>query len=616
MLIQRVLAAAASTAAATALLTGLLAPSASAQTGIHPRYDFFNLSSGLTPVNQFYGSSPTPLVGGMDVFPDGRVVIAEWGVPASVYILSGIKEGNTNIQVKRFAKGLDNVMGLKIVNGVIYVLEREGLTQLIDSDNNGEADQYNCINQSFPSNTSMLNLAYDLGWRDGAFWAALSADVAQGGYSWGSSQKPSPTALPGRATAYKLNLDGTSEAWATGFRNANGMEINGQDLFVTDNEGSWTPTAKLIHIKQGKFYGHRSNPVNPIQTAANNVETRPVLWSNWEPTSGGTAAHSFGRSFGNPLMMRKGPYAGQFLIPDFPPDFAQNRVIRVFVESINGELQGVAFPFIKGGTTTGPHRLKELEDGSIVVGIVGSNCCWGARSGMGKGLNVLRPNAATAPFEVVAIRSKGVGIFEVEFNRAPVDANLTSKYTVRTWRNVPVETYGGGRNTGITTASVASATPSVDGKKVTLAVTGLPDAAGLASESGGRVVKFVFNDLTSGATADDALYTPFAVYTLNQYGPGADYHAVSIAPQAPGRTEAAGWRLSQGPGHHVIRFLVDDGVTKSVSVYDMKGARRLELRGVQGATARLETSGLGKGLYLVRVSGARGAATSQPMMIH
>ena len=155
---------------------------------------------------------------------------------------------------------------------------------------------------------------------------------------------------------------------------------------------------------------------------------------------------------------------------------------------------------------------------------------------------------------------------------------------------------------------------SADGKKVTLVVTGLPDAQTLASEPGGRVVKFVFNGITSGS---EALWTHFAAYTLNQYGPGTDYKAVAIAPAQPGRTEAATWKLSQAAGHHVIRFLVDDGLARSVTVYDLKGGKRLELRGVTGATARLETAGLDKGFYMVRVSGARGVtSTSQPLMIH
>src|SRR5690606_7675839 len=126
--------------------------------------------------------------------------------------------------------------------------------------------------------------------------------------------------------------------------------------------------------------------------------------TNWESGSGFTAAHSTGRSVGNPIMLRQGRYAGQFLIPDFPPDYQQNRIFRVFVENIGGELQGVILPFVKGGTTTGPHRIQELADGSLAIGMIGSNCCWGNRNNMGKGFNVLRPNAsAPVPFEVLAI---------------------------------------------------------------------------------------------------------------------------------------------------------------------------------------------------------------------
>ncbi len=593
-----------------------LALSAQAQTGIHPSYTFHNMNGQFTPANQFYGPNALPLVGAMDVFPDGRVAIAEWGVPASVYILSGLNERNTNIQVKRFAKGLDNVMGLKIVDNQIYVLEREGLTQLLDTDGDGVADQYNCINQSFPSNTSMLNLAYDLGYRDGAFWAALSADVATGGYSFGSSQQTSMTALPGRATLYRLNLDGTSEAWASGFRNPNGMGVFGGDLFVTENEGSWTPTSKLIHVKKGRFYGHRTNPVGEIQAANNNIQSPPVVWTNWESGSGFVASHSTGRSVGNPIRLRQGRYAGQFLIPDFPPDFQQNRIFRVFVEDIGGELQGVILPFVKGGTTTGPHRIQEMADGSLVIGMIGSNCCWGARSAMGKGFNVLRPNpSAPVPFEVLAIRSKGPGVFEIEFTKPPVDAHLTSKYSLRTWRHNAVETYGGGRNQSPANLTVTSATVSNDGLKVTLNVSGLPTPEALAAERGTRLVKFVFNGIAASATPGDTLWTHFAVYTLTQYGPGTDYVPTPVASSEPPVLHS-GWKLVAGPGHHVVQFLWDAPQPRRVAVYDMTGAKKLETRAT-GSTVRLETGSLAKGMYFVRVlSAGAGESSSQPLLIH
>jgi hypothetical protein len=600
------------------VLLGLTASAALSQVGIHPSYSWFNMNGQFSPGNLFYGSNALPLVGAMDVFPDGRVAIAEWGVPASVFILSGLNAGNTNIQVKRFAKGLDNVMGLKIVDGVIYVLEREGLTQLLDTDGDGLADQYNAINQAFPSNTSMLNLAYDLSYHDGAFWAAMSADVAAGGYSWGSSQKPNPQALPGRATLYKLKLDGTAEAWASGFRNPNGMGHNGSDLFVTDNEGSWTPTSKLIHVKQNRFYGHRSNPPGAIQTMNNNVQSPPVIWTNWESGSGFTQSHSTGRSIGNPIVLKQGRYAGQFIIPDFPPDYAANRIFRVFVERIDGELQGVILPFVKGGTTTGPHRIQELADGSLVIGMVGSNCCWGGRNGMGKGFNVLRPNpSAPVPFEVLAVRSTGPTTFEVEFTKPPLDANLTSKYSLRTWRHIAAETYGGGRNQSPANLTVTSATVLGDGKKVSLTVSGLPTVSALEAEGGTRLVKFVFNGIAASNTPGDTLWTHFAVYTLNKYGPGTDYQAVSIKPAAARATQA-GYKLTAGGGHHTLNFLWDNPQPRRVALYDMKGTKKLELRNVTGSSVRLETGAFAKGLYVVRVSidGQNNAgASALPLMI-
>lgn len=599
-------------------LAGLVATAAFAQTdGMHPSYSFHNLSGHFVPSGMFYGPNNLPLVGAMDVFPDGRVAIAEWGVPASVYILSGLNTSNTNIQVKRFAKGLDNVMGLKIVDNVIYVLEREGLTQLLDTDGDGVADQYNCINQAFPSNTSMLNLAYDLGYRDGAFWAAMSADVAQGGMSWGSSGKPNTEALPGRATLYKLNLDGTAEAWASGFRNPNGMGVFGKDLFVTENEGSWTPSSKLIHVKQGRFYGHRTNPPGAIQALNNNVQSPPVVWTNWE--SGATASHSTGRSIGNPIVLKQGRYEGQFLIPDFPPDFAANRIFRVFVENIDGELQGVILPFVKGGTTMGPHRIQELADGSLAIGIIGSNCCWGGRSGMGKGFNVMRPNpSAPTPFEVLAIRSTGPTTFEVEFTKPPADAGQTSKYSLRTWRHIATEAYGGGRNQQQANLTVSSAAVSPDGRKVTLTVSGLPAPSALEGEGGTRLVKFVFNGMRSADAASDSLWTHFAVYTLNKYGPGTDYKPVSVRAEVP-RAMQAGMKLTTGAGYHTLNFLWNTPASRTVALYDMKGTRRFELKNVTGSSVRLETGALGKGLYIVRVSTAgRNAseAAALPLMIH
>jgi hypothetical protein len=607
-------------------LGGLLACGAISQT-MHPGYT--QAAVTFSPAASFCcgtTSNPNnnnPLVGGMDVFPDGRVVVAEWGVPASVYILSGLQGGNTDIQVTEFAKGLDNVMGLRIVNGVIYVMEKEGLTQLLDTDNDGIADEYNSINEDFSSNNSMLNFPYDLGYLNGSFYAAMSSDVHTGGMDWGSSSWPNTPALSGRSTMYKLNLDGTSQKWAGGFRNPNGMGTNGNDIFVSENEGSWTPSSKVINVRQGRFYGHRTVPPETLQTA-NTVgstvnESPPVVWGTWEisGTAGYAANHFTGRSWGNPIVLRHGPYRGHMLVPDLV-NSEPNKVVRIFVENVGGELQGVIFPFVKNYVTAGIHRIQEAPDGSLYLGMLGSTGGWGSRSGMQKGFHVLRPNS-TVPFEVLAMRSKGQGVFELEFTK-PVGAAAAqaSSYTVTSWRQVPVETYGGGRNTSRAALTVASATVSGDNMRVTLQINGMPTAAELVSQPG-RVVKVAF---ATALTAQDnsVLFTHFAAYTLNQYGPGTDYQVVSVQP-GTSRTTQAGWKLTAGSGYHVLNFLWNDQKPRHVAVYDVRGGKRLEMRNVSGASVRLETAGLGKGLYFVRVTdaatGLQGAvgATAQPLMI-
>ena len=571
---------------AAVLLGALMASAAFAQ--VHPAYT--REGATFSPSNLFTRQSKDatlPLTGGMDVFPDGRVALVEWGCPGSVFIFSGLDKGSAGIKVTRFASGLDNAMGLKIVNNVIYVMEKEALTQLVDTDGDGVADEYNSVNEAFPSDNGMLNFAYDLGYLNGSFYAALSSDVHIGGQDWGSSSYAGTTALAGRSTLYKLNTDGTSSAYACGFRNPNGMWSNGEDLFVTDNQGSWEPSSKVISIRQGRFYGHRTNPANACQTANSNAESPPLAWSNYADGDDAT-----GRSWGNGTVLSQGLYAGQMLVGETVQDHP-NKVVRVFTESVGGELQGAILPFVKSGVG-GVFRIKEGPNGRIYLGLAGSSGTWSARSGMTPGLDVLVPNGKVS-FDVLAVRNLGNNSFELQFTK-PVgtSAGTTGNYKVRMWQNNAVEAYGGGNMANATNLTVGSAAVSADKLRVTLNLAGLQT---------GRIVKFNFSNLT----ADDgtALFTHFALYTLNKFGPGTDYKPQTTAAAA--RETANGWKLVSGKGASWLRFLGDVTSPKDIAVYDLRGLKRLELRGAVGAEVRLETSGLPKGMYMVRVNSGRSA---------
>ena len=571
-------------AISTLSLTALAAGAAMAQ--MNPGYT--RQAVTFSPNNLFTRQSINanlPLTGGMDVFPDGRVALVEWGIPGSVFIFSGLDKGSTGIKATRFATGLDNAMGLKIVDNVIYVMEKEALTQLLDTDGDGVADQYNSINESFPSDNGMLNFAYDLGYLNGSFYAALSSDVHIGGLDWGSSQYAGTTALAGRSTMYKLNVDGTSSAFACGFRNPNGMWVNGNDIFVTENQGSWEPSSKVINVKQGRFYGHRTNPANACQTANNNAESPPVAWNNWDGTD------ETGRSPGGGVVLKQGRYAGQMLVGETVQSH-NHKIFRVFVENVGGELQGAILPFVKSGLD-GVFRIQEGPEGRLYLGLAGSSGSWQARTGMTSGFDVLVPNG-TVPFEVLAVRNLGNSGFDIEFTKpAGTSAGVAANYAVRSWQQNAVEAYGGGNVANSANLTVGSATLSADKLHVTLAISGLQT---------GRVVKFSFSNIT--AQDGGALFTNFAAYTLSKLGPGQDYKPAATAAKPASRPLEASWKLVSGKGGPILSFFGDLTRPKDIAVYDLRGTRRLEMLGVTGSQVRLETSALARGMYMVKVSGA------------
>src|SRR4051812_23602596 len=94
-------------------------------TGVHPGYSL----SSLTPAGF------QPGVSGMDFLSNGKLVICTWGgnhktlVPPSrngeVYILDNVaQEDSSKVTFKKFASGLQEPLGLKIVNDTVYLSER------------------------------------------------------------------------------------------------------------------------------------------------------------------------------------------------------------------------------------------------------------------------------------------------------------------------------------------------------------------------------------------------------------------------------------------------------------------------------------------------------------
>jgi hypothetical protein len=179
-----------------------------------------------------------------DFFSDGRLAVSTFS--GDVWIVSGIDDKLDKLTWTRFATGLYEPLGLKIVNDVVHVLGRDRITRLYDLNKDGEADYY----ESF--------------WHDGnvapsfhAFSFDLQTDKA-GNFYFVKSGRRVEKERPGHGAVIKVSPDGKkSEIVATGFRHPNGMGVGPNDeIVVSDNQGEWVPASKVSIIKPGGFYGY------------------------------------------------------------------------------------------------------------------------------------------------------------------------------------------------------------------------------------------------------------------------------------------------------------------------------------------------------------------------
>ena len=185
-----------------------------------------------------------------DFFSDGtRAAVSTWS--GDVWIVSGIDEKLRSLKWKRFATGLHQPLGLKIVDDQIYTVGHDQITKLVDLNGDGEADFYQCFNNNWELTSAFHAFAFDLHTDpEGNFFFAFGSPVHGGGRGFQKITKD-------HGTIMKVSKDGSKiETYATGVRAPNGMCVSptGQ-VTIGDNEGSWVPTSPLHWVKQGSFLG-------------------------------------------------------------------------------------------------------------------------------------------------------------------------------------------------------------------------------------------------------------------------------------------------------------------------------------------------------------------------
>jgi hypothetical protein len=448
-------------------------------TEVHPGFTLTNLRP----------SGFQPQVTGMDFFPDGRMAISTWGgtdnVLGEVWILGNVTGTTSPSQVTRtrVADALKEPMGLKIVDGKIYVSEKQQLTELNDTNGDGFLDQHRAV-ATWPFDGNFHEFGFGLLYRDGFFYLNLSVSINLGGAT------TDPQGSPNRGTTIRVNrTTGEVTYLAGGLRTPHGIGWGPEgDIFVTDNQGGWLPSSKLVQIKQGRFFNHYTNPAGPFD---NQPITAPVLWM---------PQNEIANSPSTPVYLTTGPYAGQMLISDV----TYGGIQRAYLEKINGEYQGALFR-VTQGLEMGVTEMMQGPDGAFYVGGLHGGGNWGQDGKLTYGLQKLALNGTTA-FEMLAMRATGSG-FEVEYTQplsSATAAAIASKYTVKSWRYVPTAEYGGPK-IDEQTHTVTAATVSADGRKVTLTVPGL---------QAGRVV-YLRSPRPFTSNTGQQLWSTEAWYTLN-----------------------------------------------------------------------------------------------------
>lgn len=204
--------------------------------------------------------------GGLDFFPDGRAALCTWD--GDVWIVSGLDDKLQKVTWKRFAAGLQQPLGLKIIDGVIHVAGRDQITRLHDINRDGEADFYENLN-----NEAGLTLQRH------EFVMDLQTD-ARGNLYYCRSGHYILSKRGDNCCVYKLSPDGEKlERFATGFREPNGMSI-GPDgtMTVADNEGNGIPQTPIYRLQPGLNYGFLPAKSGGPNKGTWKYEQPPLVW--------------------------------------------------------------------------------------------------------------------------------------------------------------------------------------------------------------------------------------------------------------------------------------------------------------------------------------------------
>ncbi|MDO6518391.1 sulfocyanin-like copper-binding protein [Zobellia uliginosa] len=426
---------------------------------------------------QFYSIVDVPIpqdvvleVGGMTLTDDDKLGVSTRR--GEVWVID--KPYSKSPSYKRFASGMHEVLGLNYKDNSFYLAQRGELTKLEDKDNDGEADVYKTI-YTWPLSGNYHDYSYGPKFMDnGDMLVTLNLSWIGHGASL----------VKWRGWMLKITPEGEMTPIATGLRSPSGFVINDAgDVFYSENQGDWVGSGRITHLEKGTFAGNpeglvwTDDPKSPLKLKKEDIEEQsglslyeyakkvpelraPAIWLPHTILGISTSDMIYDTTKGN-----FGPFEGQM----FVGDQGHSKIMRVYMEKVNGVYQGAVFPFVEG-FSSGILRMLWGSDNSMFVGMTSRG--WSSTGRKMFGLQRLVWNGKV-PFEIKTMKAEDDG-FLLEFTK-PIDKKLgadLASYNVTTFNYLYHNTYGSpivDQQKG----EVTQAKVSDDGRSVKLTVKGM-----------------------------------------------------------------------------------------------------------------------------------------------
>ena len=379
----------------------------------------------------FFGS-------GIDFTSDGTGYFCT--IHGDVWRIRGIDSDLKTLRWKRFATGLFQPLGLKVRNDQLFVLGRDRITRLEDSNGDGEADFYESFCDLIESS---------VGGHD--YVAALEVDD-QGRFYY-----VDPRGI------HRVGREGqTLETLASGWRNPNslGVSPDGSILTVAPQQGTWTPSSQISEVRRGGYYGFPGPKISSTRPLGYDV---PLCW----------IPHRVDNSSGSQVWLPQdgwGPLGGQML----HLLWGRCGLMLVLRDTTHGIPQGAVVP-LPGKFLSGPQRatIRRQDHHLYVAGSTG----W-QTSALREGcLQRVRYTGRRIALPI-GWRAETNGV-RLDFS-VPLDAGTTAdvgSYAIRQWNYLYSEAYGskdwsvGNPNQeGADTLTLKAARLLPDGKSVWLEI--------------------------------------------------------------------------------------------------------------------------------------------------